>query len=148
MVQQSGNLSGAERAVSAFIGLSLSVIALRRGNPWLRALAGVTSSALMARAAAGHCGVKAALSGQASLGEGLSQQWGRLSKSPAPAREAEARSGVKDDQSAAVDSAVNDSFPASDPPASHQPDVPPSNAAAKWAAARDAEDIPPDVVQT
>jgi hypothetical protein len=37
----------------------------------------------------------------------------------------------------AVDEAVNDSFPASDPPASRLADVPPANAEAKWDAIRD-----------
>ena len=36
-----------------------------------------------------------------------------------------------------VDASSKDSFPASDPPASHLPDVPPSNAADKWAAAKE-----------
>jgi len=35
----------------------------------------------------------------------------------------------------AVDESVNDSFPASDPPASRLADVPPANAEAKWEAA-------------
>jgi hypothetical protein len=35
-----------------------------------------------------------------------------------------------------VDEALAESFPASDPPASHIPDLPPSNADAKWTAAR------------
>lgn len=36
-----------------------------------------------------------------------------------------------------VDGSSHDSFPASDPPASHLPDVPPSNAAEKWAVAKE-----------
>jgi uncharacterized membrane protein len=39
----------------------------------------------------------------------------------------------------AVDESVKGSFPASDPPGSHLPDEPPSNAEAKWEAARAAE---------
>lgn len=35
-----------------------------------------------------------------------------------------------------LDSALQDSFPASDPPASHLPDEPPSNADAQWKSAR------------
>ena len=35
----------------------------------------------------------------------------------------------------AEDSSSRDSFPASDPPATHQPDIVPSNAAEKWRAA-------------
>jgi hypothetical protein len=38
----------------------------------------------------------------------------------------------------AVDESVNDSFPASDPPASRLADVPPANAEAKWDAVRGA----------
>ena len=34
-----------------------------------------------------------------------------------------------------VDDTLKDTFPASDPPASHLPDKPPANAAEKWAAA-------------
>lgn len=44
----------------------------------------------------------------------------------------------------AVDEALEESFPASDPPSSHQPDVPPGNAADKWrAAAPTKPDDPP-----
>jgi hypothetical protein len=35
----------------------------------------------------------------------------------------------------AIDSSLQESFPASDPAANHQPDVVPSNAADKWRAA-------------
>ena len=41
-----------------------------------------------------------------------------------------------------VDDALKDTFPASDPPASHLPDVPPVNAGEKWAAADAARKIP------
>jgi hypothetical protein len=128
MTEPSGNLSGSERTFSALIGLSVAVFALRRGSPWVRALSGVTSAALLARAATGHCGVKSALT-----------EAGRQLKM----RSESNVSGADD-----VDAAVNDSFPASDPPASHLPDVPPSNAAAKWAAAQAAKDGDFDIVQT
>lgn len=39
-----------------------------------------------------------------------------------------------------LDEALEDSFPASDPPTWRSPDVPPSNAEAKWQAHRDAMD--------
>ena len=43
-----------------------------------------------------------------------------------------------DASSARLDDALADTFPASDPPASRFPDVPPSNAEAKWEAHRNA----------
>jgi hypothetical protein len=48
------------------------------------------------------------------------------------------RTGSRDHaaQSRAVDESIDESFPASDAPASHLPDEPPVNADAKWAAAR------------
>jgi LmbE family N-acetylglucosaminyl deacetylase len=42
---------------------------------------------------------------------------------------------VRGQSSEAVDDSLKSTFPASDPPASHLPDVPPANAAAKWKAA-------------
>jgi hypothetical protein len=39
-------------------------------------------------------------------------------------------------QSKAVDQSSEQSFPASDPPGTHLPDVPPSNVDAKWEAAK------------
>jgi hypothetical protein len=43
--------------------------------------------------------------------------------------------------SAIVDESLKDTYPASDPPASHLPDVPPANAEAKWEAVAAAEDL-------
>jgi hypothetical protein len=43
-----------------------------------------------------------------------------------------------------LDNTLADTFPASDPPASRSPDVPPSNAEAKWQAHRTATGIPDD----
>jgi hypothetical protein len=45
--------------------------------------------------------------------------------------------------SEAIDDSLKSTFPASDPPASHLPDVPPANAAAKWKAAEAARKNPP-----
>jgi hypothetical protein len=39
-----------------------------------------------------------------------------------------------------IDDALKDSYPASDPPATHSPDEPPANAEAKWEAAAAADD--------
>jgi len=74
-----GNLSGAERTWSAVIGTALSLFVLRRGSPALRSLAAAAGAGLLARAVAGHCGVKAAIKGQTSLGEGFREQWNRMS---------------------------------------------------------------------
>jgi Protein of unknown function (DUF2892) len=133
MTQQSGNLSNTERTVSTLLGTALALVAARRGNPIIRALSGTASAALLARAYAGHCGMKAALTGQTSLAGGIADQWQRMSgagRSDASTRAA---------QSDAIDESVDQSFPASDPPASHLPDEPPVNAEAKWRAARAAE---------
>src|SRR5262245_16629937 len=71
MTTQHGNLSTTERSISAAVGLGLAAMALLRGHPALRALSGVVAGGLLARAAAGHCGVKSALAGHTNLGEGL-----------------------------------------------------------------------------
>jgi hypothetical protein len=128
MTPLAGNLSQTERTVSGLIGLSFSILALRGGGPVMRALNGATGAALLARAVAGHCGVKAALTGQTTLAEGLTTQWRRMRgdagreitrRSPDAARVAATEE--------AVDRASNDSFPASDPPASRLTDEPPVN---------------------
>lgn len=77
--EQRGNLSGTERAVSAGIGTGLSLLVLRSGSPILRALAAVGGLALLARATAGHCAVKAAITGESTIGEGLRDQWNKMS---------------------------------------------------------------------
>ncbi len=57
------------------------------------------------------------------------QDWLEAEKQLQASRPARSRS------SEAVDDSLKSTFPASDPPASHLPDVPPANAAAKWKAA-------------
>jgi hypothetical protein len=135
MTQKTGNLSDAERIISALLGVGLSVLALRRGSVLSRVAAGVAGTALLARAGAGHCAVKAVMSGETSLREGLSDQWQRLTGNAAELRDPHTGSGNDTARSRAVDQSVEDSFPASDPPASRLPDEPPVNAEAKWAAA-------------
>jgi hypothetical protein len=102
----SGNLSNTERTVSALVGLSFSMAAMRGGNPLIRLLNGAVGVALLARSYSGRCAVKAALQRRSAL-----------------------------PYESAIDTASDQSFPASDPPGSRLPDEPPSNAAAKWAAA-------------
>jgi hypothetical protein len=53
--------------------------------------------------------------------------------------EQEVRSSSPAVEESRVDESVRESFPASDPPATRQPDEPPMNAEAKWAAAAGAE---------
>jgi hypothetical protein len=136
MTRQTGNLSDTERAVSALMGVAFSITSLRRGSLWLRALAGVAGAGLLARALAGHCGVKAALTGHSSLREGIVDQWHGMSVPGRPAGKGMPGSSVHATTSDAVDESVDESFPASDPPASRLPDVPPVNAEAKWDAVR------------
>jgi hypothetical protein len=104
MSQQTGNLDSNERAVSALLGVSLAILAMRRGDPLWRVLTGVASAALLARSCVGLAGYQ-------------TRPWERVELDP-------------------VDQSVDDSFPASDPPASHVPDEPPANAQAKWDAAK------------
>ena len=136
MKARTGNLSKGERALSALFGLAFLALALRRGNAVLRGLSSVIGSSLLARAAAGHCAMKAAMTGQSSLSEGVSDQWRSLSRRARPGRQGLPGSPVHAAKSEAVDESVAESFPASDPPASRLPDEPPVNAEAKWAAAR------------
>src|SRR3569833_1967283 len=104
---QSANLDSSGRAVSALFGVSLAILAIRGGSPLWRVLTGAASAALLARSCAGLAG----------------QDQARPT--------ARGRAGLD-----AVDRTVDDSFPASDPPASHAPDEPPANAQAKWDAAK------------
>lgn len=96
MSQHEGNLSGTERAVSAGIGAGLSLLVLRSGSPILRALAAIAGVALLARAAAGHCAVKAAVTGESSIGEGLRDQWDRMSGSRLRSRSSDAQEAVEE----------------------------------------------------
>jgi ferritin-like metal-binding protein YciE len=73
-----GNLSSAERWMSMLAGIGLTVIAVRGGGLVRRGVLSAAGLSLMSRGAAGHCGVKAAINGQTTLAEGLSEQWQRL----------------------------------------------------------------------
>ena len=111
---QKGDLSAGERAASALFGLAFSIVAFTARRRPFGAVCGVLAGGLLARAAAGRCGVKAALQERTAFRE----------------------------KSQAIDESLQDTFPASDPPASRLPDEPPSNAEAKWAAARAAGRAP------
>jgi hypothetical protein len=137
---QTGNLSPLERAASALVGLVLAGGAGRARGTVTRTLLGVASASLLARAAAGHCAVKSAVTGHSSLREGISDQWRCMMKRADTSRSGLPGSPAHHEKSRAVDEAVEESFPASDPPASRLPDEPPANADAKWAAARNAKE--------
>lgn len=130
-----GNLSTAERIASLVLGLGLAAVALRRPRALLSTAVGTAALSMLARSAAGHCGVKSALAGHSSLRDGLIDQW-RCLVGRKRAGTGLPGSPKHTHQSRAVDQAVDESFPASDPPASRLPDEPPANAEAKWAAAR------------
>ncbi len=65
----------------------------------------------------------------------------RAAESAAEVRGAEARA-LATTASDALDNSLKETFPASDPPASHRPDEPPSNTDAKWKAAGTARTRP------
>ena len=115
------NLSDFERTLSGLFGITLACMALRRSNlPTARALSAVVGAGLLVRAATGRCAVKAALRGERIRSETIAE----------PPVVTPAGS-----QAAALDEALEGSFPASDPPGSRLPDEPPSNAEEMWAAA-------------
>jgi hypothetical protein len=136
MTHQVGNLSKGERLSSALLGGALSLLAYRSRNTAARLLTGSAALGLLSRALAGHCAVKAVLKGHASWREGLTDQWRALSRDTKRVREGLRGSPLHAKKTQAVDESINESFPASDPPASRLPDDPPVNADAKWAAAR------------
>ncbi len=76
MHEHAGNLSRGERIGSAVLGLGLLLL-MRRGNPLLRIAGGALGASLVGRAVAGHCGMKAAMTGETSLKQGLTDQWHR-----------------------------------------------------------------------
>jgi hypothetical protein len=136
MNTQAGNLSTGERALSALLGLALGAVALRTRSGSGRAVAGTLGLGLLTRAAAGHCAAKSALLGHTTLAEGARDQWCQLTRKRSALRDGVPGSPLHTQKSEAVDEAVSESFPASDPPASRLPDEPPVNAQAKWDAAR------------
>jgi hypothetical protein len=137
MNDSNGNLGSGERVVSAILGVAFSLLALRRGGSVTRAVAGATGAALLARSFAGHCAVKAAVTGESSLSEGVAEQWRHMrERGDGLARTVEQTAA---DLSARVDEAGKESFPASDSPAVSLSDEPPVNAEDKWAASRAAE---------
>lgn len=82
-----GNVGNAERWISIAAGLGLTLAALRARGFLGRATAGAAGLSLLTRGVTGYCGMKAALTGESSLGEGLSEQFNRTRATFTPARQ-------------------------------------------------------------
>jgi ferritin-like metal-binding protein YciE len=74
-----GNLNRAERWLSLIAGTGLALSALRRRGLFSRALGSAAAFSLISRGSTGYCGMKAAFQGQASLRDGIREQWQRVS---------------------------------------------------------------------
>jgi hypothetical protein len=98
-----GNLGLGERAVSAVLGVALSMLAAGRRSTILRILAGVAGASLLARSVAGHCAMKAALKGESSFRDGLSEQWRHTRVVAANLRQASERMSSASDRGGAGD---------------------------------------------
>jgi ferritin-like metal-binding protein YciE len=72
-----GNLSSNERWISLVAGGVLTAAALGRGGLLRRAALGLSGLALMTRGSSGFCAMKAAVTGDAPLRQGLREQWQR-----------------------------------------------------------------------
>jgi ferritin-like metal-binding protein YciE len=73
-----GNLSERERWISTLLGVGLALGALPRGSFLRRLALSAGGLTLITRGVGGYCGLKAALAGQATLGEGMREQWQRV----------------------------------------------------------------------
>jgi ferritin-like metal-binding protein YciE len=85
-----GNLNTVERWLSLLGGIGLLASAAR-GSAAARIARGSVGLSLLARGAAGHCAMKAALTGESSLGEGLKDQWQKLTSQVTQLRQAAER---------------------------------------------------------
>jgi ferritin-like metal-binding protein YciE len=80
-----GNLNTVERWLSLLGGIGLLASAAR-GNAVARIARGSVGLSLLARGAAGHCAMKAALTGESSLADGIRSQWQQLTSQVAQLR--------------------------------------------------------------
>jgi ferritin-like metal-binding protein YciE len=72
------NCTVSERWLSAAAGLALLLTATRGGGLLGRLARGGAGLSLMARGATGYCAVKGAFQGETTVGQGLQEQWRRL----------------------------------------------------------------------
>jgi len=84
MTIEAGNLGRNERLISAVAGTLLAALTARSGGVATRLLFGLAAAGFIARAFAGHCAMKAALTGESTLAEGINEQW-RLMRARASA---------------------------------------------------------------
>jgi ferritin-like metal-binding protein YciE len=73
-----GSVTGPERWGSILAGLGLTLLAARSRGGLRRAAASTLGLSLLTRGATGYCGVKAAVSGEASVVDGAREQWQRV----------------------------------------------------------------------
>ncbi len=78
MIERRGNLGPAERWISLVSGAGLTLAALARGGLVGRGLTALAGLTLLSRGASGYCGMKAALTGETSVREGMQEEWERL----------------------------------------------------------------------
>jgi ferritin-like metal-binding protein YciE len=81
-----GNLNTFERWLSLLGGIGLLASSARGGTAG-RLARGSVGLSLLARGAAGHCAMKAALKGESSLADGLKDQWQQLTSQVSQIRE-------------------------------------------------------------
>ena len=73
-----GNLTERERWISTLLGAGLTLGALARGGFLRRIVLSAGGLTLLTRGLGGYCGVKAAVAGNATLSEGMREQWERV----------------------------------------------------------------------
>jgi ferritin-like metal-binding protein YciE len=73
-----GNVMGPERWASILAGLGLTLLAARTHGGFRRAAASTLGLSLLSRGAAGYCGMKAAIHGDATMGQGMREQYQRV----------------------------------------------------------------------
>jgi ferritin-like metal-binding protein YciE len=78
MSQLNGNLGTTERWISALLGAGFTLAAIGSSGALRRLAAAAVGASLLTRSATGYCAVKATMTGDASLANGLKEQWNRV----------------------------------------------------------------------